>query len=367
MPKLGSQLSLSSTGLAAADVAPIVIPTTTFSYTADFGYDQLGYGGGTNWGGWFVTGPTTADRDTNASVGSGYFRLNTGVLGSRAALTYFDTFNQDYSGNTFVSWDGAGPTALNALCRSVPPYGNGLYRRVSDIGNAGYPPGYDVPTTDARWEEYAPYGRRMTVGQILTVTCNFTLGPAYTGDATAEANNGLRFGIFDSFSQGTPITNTNGVLLYPTKRINNYSSANMLSNSDSAKFGADNGYKGYIGSFNKSSDTSGVKILRKVQSSIALITQTAGATDTLATASNASSTRILNGNSYKVTLRVTKGTGTNATVFSKLEGVGNTTLDQITYSDTAAPDPLCFDTFAINLRARNANYIEVTGFTANLV
>jgi hypothetical protein len=366
MPKLGSQLSLSSTGLAAADVAPIVIPTTTFSYTADFAYNQLGIGD-LNWGGWFVSGPTTADRDSNVSLGAGYFRLNTGVSGSRAALTYFDRFDQDYSGNTFPLYEGVGPTGLNDLCVSKPPHGNGLFRRVSDLSNDGYPPGYDVPATDARWEEYAPYGRRMTVGQMLTVTCNFTLGPAYTGDATAEATNGLRFGLFDSFSQGAPITNTDGVLLYPTKRINAYSNSNMLSNSDSSKFNLDLGYKGYIATFSKYSSTNGIQWQKRVPTSIALITQTTGATTDLNNASNVSSARIINGNSYKVTLKVTKGTGTVASLSSRLEGVGNATLDQLAWVDTAAPDPLCFDTFALNLRARNANYIEVTGFTANLV
>lgn len=362
MPKLGSQLSLSSTGLAAANVPPIVIPTTTFSYTADYAYNQIGQGD-LNWGGWFVTPPLA----TSASVGAGYFRLNTGVSGSQAALTYFDRFDQDYSGNTFPLYTGAGPTGLNELCVAKPPYGNGLFRRVSDLGNPGYPPGYDVPATDSRWEEYAPYGRRMTVGQILTVTCNFTLGPAYTGDAVAEATNGLRFGLFDSFSQGTPITNSNGVLLYPTKRINNYNNANMQANSDSAKFSADLGYKGYVFTFSKASSSNGIRLQKRVPTSSSLITQALGATTDMTTTSNASSARIINGNSYKLTLRVTKGTGTNATIYQKLEGVGNSTLDEMTTTDTNAPDPLCFDTFAANLRARNAEYIEFTGLTASLV
>jgi hypothetical protein len=300
-------------------------------------------------------------------MGAGYFRLNTGVSGSQSALTYFDRFDQDYSGNTFPLYIGAGPTGLNELCVGKPPYGNGLFRRVSDLGNAGYAPGYDVPATDARWEEYAPYGRRMTVGQILTVTCNFTLGPAYTGDAQAEAGNGLRFGLFDSFSQGTPITNTNGVLLYPTKRINNYNNANMQANSDSAKFSADLGYRGYVFTFTKSSSTNGISLRRRVPTSAALITQTAGSTEDMANASNVSSARIINGNSYKLTLRVTKGTGTNATIYQKLEGVGNSTLDEMTTTDTSASNPLCFDTFAVNLRARNAEYIDFTGLTASLV
>ena len=207
----------------------------------------------------------------------------------------------------------------------------------------------------------------MTVGQMLTVTCDFTLGPAWTGDAIAEATNGLRFGLFDSFSQGAPITNTDGVLLYPTKRINAYSTSNMLANGDSSKFNLDLGYKGYIASFSKYSSTNGIQLLKRVPTSVALIAQTSGSTTDLAQASNVSSARIINGNSYKVTLKVIKAAGTVATLSSKLEGVGNATLDQLGWVDTAAPDPLCFDTFAINLRARNANYIEVTGFTASLV
>lgn len=321
-----------------------------------------------NWGGWFRLGKSSGASAISAgwsSRPSPYIytsTLSSGVsTGATALLTHFDTYNKTPSGVVIPNNNGGLGYGIDAVVRSLPPYGNSLFKRVGGAGNPGNYPDYN---TNSFWRALAPFQRELTVGKRLTVTADFYLGASTGG---TPGSNGIRFGLYNSFvgvADGSPV---NGIQYYVNKRIvsNTETDNTLASSSKFGSTGATTGYLGYTWSFQQAASATGTRLQKRIVSGSASnqLIQNQGVNNhtVLSSISNSTDTKMSNSSPYTFIAtieRTASGLVTNGKIQS-----GASTLHEISYTDTDTSNT-SFDTFAMCLSSNVADEYRISSFSA---